>query len=117
MGHQAGNEMDVSAQSIELGNRDDAFAVTAGLGERGGELRAALDRIRAFTGFDLDEFADDLVTLDGGEKGDCGALGIDPETRAALLASADPEVGDQRLGHDGDPRFASLSTRNRQEGK
>ena len=72
--------MDVSAQSIELGNRDGAFAVTAGLGERGGELRAALDRIRACAGFDLDEFADDLVTLGAGEPGDRGALGIDPET-------------------------------------
>jgi hypothetical protein len=47
MGHQAGNEMDVSAEAIELGNRDRAFPVTAGLGERDGELRAALDRIRA----------------------------------------------------------------------
>jgi hypothetical protein len=40
--------MDVSAEAIELGNRNGAFPVTAGLGERGGELRAALDRIRAF---------------------------------------------------------------------
>ena len=39
MGHQAGNEMDVSGQPIELGNRDGAFTVSAGLGERGGELR------------------------------------------------------------------------------
>jgi hypothetical protein len=83
MRHQAGNEMDVSAEAIELGNRDGAFTVPAGRGERGGELRAALDRIRAFAGFDLDEFADDLVTLGGGEPGDGRALGIDPETRAA----------------------------------
>ena len=78
--HQAGNEMDVSAQAIELGNRHRAFTVPAGLGESGGELRAALDRIRAFAGLDLDEFADDLVTLGGGETGDGRALGIDPET-------------------------------------
>jgi hypothetical protein len=43
MGHQAGNEMDVSAQSIELGNRDGAFAVTAGLGERGSLAALALN--------------------------------------------------------------------------
>jgi len=43
-GHEVGNEMDVSAQAIELGNRDGAFALTAGLGERGGELGAAVDR-------------------------------------------------------------------------
>jgi hypothetical protein len=80
MGHQAGNEMDVPAEAIELGNRDGAFTVTAGLGERGGELRAALDSVRAFAGFDLDEFADDLVTFGGGEPGDRRALGVDPET-------------------------------------
>ena len=97
--------MDVSAQPIELGNRDGAFTVPAGLGERGGELRATLDRIRAFAGFDLDELGDDLITLGGGEPGDRGALGIDPETGAALLTSAQPEVSDQRLGHDGDLVF------------
>ena len=90
MGHQAGNEMDVSAEAIELGNRDGAFPVPAGLGERGGELRAALDRVGALAGLDLDEIADDLVTLGGGETGDRGALGIDPETGAALLARARP---------------------------
>jgi hypothetical protein len=95
MGHQAGNEMNAPAEATELGNRDGAFTVTKGLGKRGGELRAALDRIRAFAGFDLDEFADDLVTLGGGEPGDRGALGADAETGAALLASAHPEVGDQ----------------------
>ena len=83
--------MDVSAEAIELGNRDRALAMTAGLGGRGGELRTALDRIRAFAGFDLNELDDDLVTLGGGEPGDGRALGIDPETRAALLASADPD--------------------------
>src|SRR5271155_4278058 len=53
----------------------------AGLGERGGELRAALDRVRAFAGLDLDELGDDLVTLGGGEPGDRGALGVNSETR------------------------------------
>ena len=58
--------MDVSAQPIELGNRDGAFTVPAGLGKRGGELRSALDRIRAFACFDLDELGDDLTILGGG---------------------------------------------------
>ena len=105
--------MDVSAEAIELGNRDRAFPVPAGLGERNGELRAALDRIGALAGFDLDELGDDIVTLGGGETGDGGALGIDPETRAALLASADPEVGDQRLGYHGDPRLPLCSASRR----
>ena len=55
MGHQAGNEMDVSAEAIELGNRDRAFSVSAGFGERGGELRAALYCVRALAGLDLDD--------------------------------------------------------------
>jgi hypothetical protein len=55
MRHQAGNEMDVSAQPIELGNRDGAFTVPAGLGERGGELRPAIERVSALAGFDLNE--------------------------------------------------------------
>ncbi len=108
--------MDVPAEAIELGNRDGAFTVPAGLGESGGELRAALDRVGALAGLDLDELADDLVTLGGCESGNRGALGIDPETRAALLASADPEVGDQRLGHDGDPRLRLCIDKRENEG-
>ena len=41
MGHQAGNEMDVSAEAIELGNRDGAFPVPASAAGDG--RRAALD--------------------------------------------------------------------------
>ena len=37
--------------------------------------------------------AGDLETLGLGEAGDGGALGVEPEPRAALLASADPVVG------------------------
>ena len=74
MGHQAGDEMNVPAEAIELGNRDGAFPVTAGLGEPGGELGAALDRVRAFAGLDLNELGDDFEALGGGESSDGGAL-------------------------------------------
>ena len=82
--------MNVAREAIELGNRDGAFTALPGLGEGCGDLRAAFERVGTLAGFDLDEFADELVTLDGGEPGDGGALGVDPETGAALLASADP---------------------------
>jgi hypothetical protein len=62
-------------QPIELENRDRAVALTASLGEGRGELRPALDRVRALAGLDLDELGDDLIHFDGGEPGDRGALG------------------------------------------
>lgn len=68
--------------------------MTAALGERGGELRPALDRVRAFARFDLNELGDDVITLASREPGDGGALRVDPKTPAALLARRDPEVGD-----------------------
>ena len=69
--------MNVPAEAIELGNRDRASPVPAGLGERDGELRPALDRVRALASLDLDKFADDLVILGSGETDDGRALGLD----------------------------------------
>jgi len=56
--------------------------VTSGLGERGGELRPALDRVRTLAGLCLDEFRDDFEALGVGEAGDGRALRLDPETGA-----------------------------------
>jgi hypothetical protein len=83
----------------------------ADLGECGGELQPALDRVRALAGLGLDELADDPVTLARGEPSDGDALRVNPQTRATLFASGDPEVGDQRLEYDGDPiiHFCILS--------
>jgi hypothetical protein len=46
----------------------------------------------------------DFEALGLGEAGDGGSLSVNAKPRAALLASADPVVGDQRLGHGGDPQ-------------
>ena len=95
------DEGDVAAQSIELSDGDRRpFAVTAGLGQCGGELRAAVERVRALARLDLSELGGDLEALGLGEAGDGGALGVEPEPRAALLARADPVVGDERLRHE-----------------
>ena len=68
MRHQSGNEMHVAREPIELGYRDGAFLpVTAGFGERGGQLRP-LDRVSVLAGFDLDRLALDFVTLCGGRS-------------------------------------------------
>ena len=66
----------------------------AGLSERGLELRATLERIRALAGFDLDELGGDLEPLGPGEPGDGGALRLDPETRAALLRTGNAQISD-----------------------
>jgi hypothetical protein len=48
MRHEAANEMHVARQSIELGDGGRrSFAVTAGLGQRGGELWASAERVGA----------------------------------------------------------------------
>src|SRR5271166_583807 len=102
--HQAGNETDIAAEPIELGDGDwTEFPMPASCGQGGGELRAAIERVRALARLDLDMLGDDLKVLGLGEAGDGGALGVNAEPRAALLASANPVVSDQRLGHGGDP--------------
>ena len=71
---------DVARQPIELGDGDRRpFAVLAGLGQRGDELGAAIERVGALARLDLDELGDDLEPLDLGEAGDGGALGVHAE--------------------------------------
>ena len=84
-------------EPIELGDGNGRLALPAGLGQGGGELRAAVERVGALARLDLSEFGGDLETLSLGKAGDGGALGVEPEPRAALLASADPVVGDEGL--------------------
>ena len=53
--------MHVAAKPIELGDRDRAtLPMAAGFGQGGGELRAAIQGVRAFARLDLDMLADDL---------------------------------------------------------
>jgi DNA invertase Pin-like site-specific DNA recombinase len=95
--HKPGDEVDVTREAVELGDHDRAFAA-ARLVERGGELRAQVERVRALAGFDLDMFADDRKAFGVGEALDASrprpdlpwlsvethALELRPKLRAAL---------------------------------
>ncbi len=58
------------------------------------DVRGSSGEPRAFARFNFGELGDNLEALGGGEPGNSGALSVDPEPRAALLASAYPEIGD-----------------------
>jgi hypothetical protein len=54
MGHEATDEVYVSAEPVQLGNGYAALELL-GSGESGLELRATVEGIRAFAGLDLNE--------------------------------------------------------------
>jgi hypothetical protein len=87
--HEAGDESDIATQPIELCDHDRALLpVSARFGQGGAKLRAAVERVGALARLDLSELGGDLEALSLGEAGDGGALGVEPEPRAALFASA-----------------------------
>ena len=62
--------MHVARQSIELGDGDRrSFAVTAGLGQGGGELGAPAERVGAPARLDLGKLGNDLETFGLSEAG------------------------------------------------
>jgi len=63
-----------------------------GLDQRGLQLRPAVERVRALTGFHLDVFADDLERLGVGERLHGLALGTKAEARLALAARGNPRI-------------------------
>ena len=58
---------------------------------------AAVERVSALARLDLRQLGGDGEALGLGEAGDGGALGVEPEAGAALLAGRDPVVGDERF--------------------
>src|SRR5262245_39417952 len=85
--------MHIAAQPVELCDEDRAFRL-AGMRERRGQLRATVERIRAFAGLDLDMLANHLDTLGLGEAPDGGSLRFDTESALALAGGADTVVSD-----------------------
>ena len=59
MRHQAGNEMDVAGETVELGDHD-RTTQRARLGERRRQLRPPVERVASLAGLDLDEFRRDF---------------------------------------------------------
>jgi hypothetical protein len=53
------------------------FPLRRVLGEGLGQIRAALEGVRALAGLNFSELGDDLEPLGLGEPGDGGALGVD----------------------------------------
>src|SRR3954453_15889889 len=78
LAHQPGDEVHVAREPVELGH-DNRPLQPAGPCQRRGELRPALQRVRALAGFDLDEFGVDLVALAATEAGDGLALSLDAQ--------------------------------------
>jgi len=78
VGHQAGYEMHVATEPVELRHDDRAF-VLLGKGERGQELRAHRGVV-TFAGLDLGELGQDFEVLVAGEREDLLLLAI--ETKA-----------------------------------
>src|SRR5262249_57324620 len=87
----AGDEVDVAAKPIELGD-DDGAAPLARRGQGGGQLRPALERVGPLAGFHLNELLSELVALGLGESLDRRFLRLEPEAGAALPARRDPVV-------------------------
>ena len=103
--HQAGDERDIAGEAVQLRDQDAAFRGLGG-GQRGCELRPAIERVRALAGFGLDVLGDDRDVLGFGEAGDRRALRLDPEPRALLLPSRDTKVGNSAVHTKCIPPFA-----------
>ncbi len=96
--HEAADEMHVAREPVELCYGDGArLPVAAGASQGGGELRTAVERVGTLASLDLSELGGDLETLGLGEPGDGGPLSVNADPAAALFASADPVIGDERL--------------------
>jgi hypothetical protein len=77
--HQPADEMNVTAEPIQLGHDDRRLALL-GLLERCGQLRPAIECIGPLARFDFDERVGELKALGAGEAGDGRHLGLEPET-------------------------------------
>lgn len=85
--HQAGNEMDVAGEAVELSDDEFCFLLAA-KGEGGGELGPVV----LLAAFYFREFLKDRATS-GDELGDGLALCVEAQAAFALLVGGDPIIG------------------------
>jgi len=78
LGHKGGDEMNVAAQTVELGDCDCAMP-PARLRKRSSELRPPVQGIDAIARLDIDALPHKLEILVGCEAGKSLALGVQPE--------------------------------------
>jgi hypothetical protein len=71
--HQAADEVDVTTQSVELGNDDGRLVLPSGLQGRG-EFRPPIERVGALAGLDFLEGLKQRIALSVGEAGKCCLL-------------------------------------------
>src|ERR1700690_3859149 len=91
MGHQAGDEMHVPRQPVELGNQDRRLCFACRL-ERRGELRSALQRIGTLARLNLLVYRCYLEVLGRGKAPNRGTLRFEAEPRPSLSGGAYPNV-------------------------
>ena len=81
--------MHISAQPIQLGDRTLA---PLGLGQGGGELRPAIERVGTLAGLDLGELGGDRVALAAGKMRIRRALGLEAKAASALFLGGNANV-------------------------
>lgn len=96
MDHEPGDEVNIAAQPIELGDRNGAFMLTSGE-ERCAELGTLLNRVAAFPGLDLRKDGDWLKAILPRETFELILLRLQPEARIALGFGRNPEIENDRL--------------------
>jgi hypothetical protein len=100
MGYQAGDEVNVTAEPVQLGHSHRA-ALAAGVTESGGKLRSAIQGVRTLARFDLYEHANKLKAFRGRKARKRFPLRLNAQTGAALSRSRDPYVSNERSrGHN-----------------
>jgi hypothetical protein len=75
VGHEATDEVNVAAEAVELRHGHVAPKLPRG-GQGGLELRTAIQGVRAFPSFYLDELSGDGEAFGLSEVGECAPLGL-----------------------------------------
>jgi hypothetical protein len=101
---QAANEVHVAAQPIQFAHNDRPTELTRYL-DGGGELRATIERVRAFPRFVLFKRFGDLEAFCLGKSSDGVALSMQTEAALGLSLRAHPDIG-----HGPSCRFCALRT-------
>src|SRR5580658_10055582 len=96
MRHQAGNEMHIARETVELCDRNRTAQLTR-LGERRRQLWPTIERVASLAGFDFDECGDDFKPFIVRKPRQRLALRPDAQPGPSLLACADADISDDRF--------------------
>lgn len=96
LSHEAGNEGDIAAEPIQLGDHDRTLTAASQV-EGGGELRALIEGIGPLPRLNLHMLGNDGEALRLTEPSYRGPLGFNAKAAPALLGSRNTKVADERL--------------------